>query len=52
MVRGGSDGLPIDANKTGEARVMRLRGYGNSINAVQAQAFIEAFMDYQQQVSA
>ncbi|MBK8117586.1 MAG: DNA cytosine methyltransferase [Candidatus Accumulibacter sp.] len=34
------------------ARVVRLRGYGNAINAVQAQAFIEAFMDYQQQVSA
>ena len=52
VVRGGSDGLPIDSDKTGEARVMRLRGYGNSINAVQAQAFIEAFMGYQQQVSA
>ena len=52
VVRGGSDGLPIDSDKTGEARVMRLRGYGNSINAVQAQAFVEAFMDYQQQVSA
>jgi len=52
VVRGGSDGFPIDSDKTGEARVMRLRGYGNSINAVQAQAFIEAFMDYQQQVSA
>ena len=50
VVRGGSDGLPIDSDKTGEARVMRLRGYGNSINAVQAQAFIEAFMGYQQQV--
>ena len=34
------------------ARVVRLRGYGNAINAVQAQAFVEAFMDYQQQVSA
>jgi DNA (cytosine-5)-methyltransferase 1 len=52
VVRGGSDGFPIDSDKTGEARVMRLRGYGNSINAVQAQAFIEAFMGYQQQVSA
>lgn len=52
VVRGGSDGLPIDSDKTGEARVMRLRGYGNSINAVQAQAFVEAFMGYQQQVSA
>lgn len=45
VVRGCGTGLPIDANKTGEARVMRLRGYGNSINAVQAQAFVEAFMD-------
>ena len=52
VVRGGSDGLPIDSDKTGEARVMRLRGYGNSINAVAAKAFIESFMDYQQQVSA
>lgn len=27
------------------ARMVRLRGYGNSINAVQAQAFVEAFME-------
>ncbi|MDA8121339.1 MAG: DNA cytosine methyltransferase, partial [Deltaproteobacteria bacterium] len=31
MVRGGDPGAPIDANATAEARVMRLRGYGNSI---------------------
>ena len=35
-----ADGIP--------ARVVRLRGYGNAINAVQAQAFVEAFMDYRQ----
>ena len=29
------------------ARMVRLRGYGNAINAVQAQVFIEAFMDCQ-----
>ncbi|MBP9806317.1 MAG: DNA cytosine methyltransferase [Candidatus Accumulibacter sp.] len=29
------------------ARVVRLRGYGNSINAIQAQMFIEAFIDSQ-----
>ena len=51
VVRGGSDGLPIDSDKTGEARVMRLRGYGNSINAVAAKAFIEAFMGYQRDAS-
>lgn len=34
------------------ARVVRLRGYGNAINAVQAQAFIEAFMGYQQEAAA
>ena len=38
-------GMAIDANKTAEARVMRLRGYGNAINPIQAALFIEAFME-------
>lgn len=38
-------GMAIDANKTAEARVMRLRGYGNAINPVQAALFIEVFME-------
>ena len=38
-------GMEIDANKTAEARVMRLRGYGNAINPIQAALFVEAFME-------
>jgi len=38
-------GMAIDANKTAEARVMRLRGYGNAINPIQAALFVEAFME-------
>jgi DNA (cytosine-5)-methyltransferase 1 len=45
VVRGGSDGPPIDADKTGEARVMRLRGYGNAINSVAAETFIRSFLE-------
>ena len=45
MVRGGSDGPPIDADKTSEARVMRLRGYGNAINSVAAETFIRSFLE-------
>lgn len=37
-------GMAFDANKTAEARVMRLRGYGNAINPIQAALFIESFM--------
>ncbi len=36
---------PEDANNTAEARVMRLKGYGNGIVAPLAQMFIECFMD-------
>ena len=45
MVPSGSAGLPIDANQTAEGRVMRLRGYGNAINAVAAQTWIEIYMN-------
>ena len=38
-------GMAFDANKTAEARVMRLRGYGNAINPIQAALFVESFMD-------
>ena len=38
-------GVAFDANKTAEARVMRLRGYGNAINPIQAALFVESFMD-------
>ena len=48
MVRGSNHGLPINAESTGEGRVMRLRGYGNAINAIQAQIFIESFMEISQ----
>ena len=45
MVRSGDNSAPIDADNSPEARVMRLRGYGNSINAEQARNFIEAYQD-------
>ena len=48
--RSSNSGAPIDAY-SGEARVMRLRGYGNAINAAQAQAFIEAVMSITPQKS-
>ena len=35
---------PIDANITQEARVMRLKGYGNAIVPQVASSFIKAFM--------
>ena len=35
---------PIDANNTQEARVMRLKGYGNAIVPQVASSFIQAFM--------
>lgn len=37
-------GAQVDAG-TKEARTMRLRGYGNAINAEAARVFIESFMD-------
>lgn len=36
---------PIDANNTQEARVMRLKGYGNAIVPQVAASFIKAFME-------
>lgn len=48
MVHSGDQGAPadeIDPQKTAEARVMRLRGYGNAIVAPQAAAFIRSFME-------
>jgi len=41
---GGDSGVQIDPDNTAEARVMRLKGYGNSIVAPLAQAFIESYL--------
>ena len=43
--RGGDLGAPINAEKSAEARVMRLRGYGNAIIPSVAASFIGAFID-------
>ena len=45
VVRSGDPGLPGDANRTPEARVMRLRGYGNAIVPQVAAAFIGAYLE-------
>lgn len=45
VVPGGDTGLPIDPNATVEARVMRLRGYGDAIVAQVAETFIRCYMD-------
>ena len=45
MGRGSDSGAPINAKESAEARVMRLRGYGNAINVEVAKAFIEAYME-------
>jgi DNA (cytosine-5)-methyltransferase 1 len=45
MVRGGDNGVPIDADRTAEARVMRLKGYGNAINPEVAKIFIESYLE-------
>lgn len=42
VVRGSDNGTPIDADKTSEALAMRLRGYGNAINAELAAEFVKA----------
>lgn len=41
MVRGGDISAPINADETQEARVMRLKGYGNSICPQTAAMFIQ-----------
>lgn len=40
-----SETIDFDPNATDEARVMRLRGYGNSLVLPLAQAFIETVME-------
>lgn len=42
----GDSSQPIDADYSSEARVMRLKGYGNAIHAGTAQMFIEAYMGF------
>ena len=44
MVYSSDTGEPINANETQEARVMRLQGYGNAIQAQTATEFIKAYM--------
>jgi DNA (cytosine-5)-methyltransferase 1 len=44
VVRSGDNSEAIDANNTQEARVMRLKGYGNAIVPQVASSFIQAFM--------
>jgi DNA (cytosine-5)-methyltransferase 1 len=45
MVRSSNNGAAINANETAEARLMRLKGYGNAIVPQVAAEFISAFMD-------
>lgn len=45
MVRGSNQSFPINANDSSEAVSMRLRGYGNAINAEAARTFIECAME-------
>lgn len=45
MVCSSDPGVPINANATQEARTMRLKGYGNAIQAQTAIAFIKTYMD-------
>ena len=45
MVRSGDSSQRIDADNTQEARVMRLKGYGNAIVPQVAASFISAFME-------
>ena len=45
MVCSSDPGEPIDANNTQEARVMRLKAYGNSIVPQVAASFINAFLE-------
>ena len=41
----GDPSLPEYVNATAEARVMRLKGYGNAVNAETAAMFVRAVMD-------
>jgi hypothetical protein len=43
VVRGGDHGESVNAEETTEARVMRLKGYGNAIVPQLAVEFIKAF---------
>ena len=45
VVRSGNSDAPLDADATGEARVMRLRGYGNAIVPQVAAMFVRASME-------
>ncbi|MEE7625408.1 hypothetical protein V3O24_04480 [Methylobacter sp. Wu8] len=45
MVYSGDPGAPIDADQTAEARVMRLRGYGNAIHPHLAAEFISLSLE-------
>ena len=45
VVRGSDTGASIDPKASSEARVMRLRGYGNAICAQAATAFISSYLD-------
>jgi DNA (cytosine-5)-methyltransferase 1 len=47
VVYGRDSGVPINPQATGEARVMRLRGYGNSIVPQLAAEFVSAYLDIQ-----
>jgi len=47
VVRGGDPSEPLHAKATSEARVMRLRGYGNSIVPQLAAEFIKAYLETQ-----
>ena len=45
MVRGSNSSVAFDADNTAEARVMRLRGYGNSIVPQVAEQFIRSYLE-------
>ncbi len=45
VVRGGNNGAPFNPNTTPEARVGRLRGYGNALVAPCATEFIRSYLE-------
>lgn len=45
MGRGSNSSLPINADETSEARVMRIRGYGNGLAAPVAIAFVSSYLE-------